>query len=129
MSTAIPEHELDKQNIIVASTFGARLFRNNVAQGWVGQSVMCHRQEFINVNKGDVVIRQARPLHAGLGVGSSDLIGWTRDGRFLAVEDKSPSSRIRPEQARFLEAVAAAGGVAVLARSTQDLMDALARGR
>ena len=59
-----------------------RLFRNNVAGAWVGQSRRFSRAETVVVQPGDVLIRNARPLHAGLCEGSSDLIGWTvRDGR------------------------------------------------
>jgi len=120
-----PEHELDKRNQLVATEHGARLFRNNVGQGWVGKSERTPVPMAMMIYPGDVVIRHARPLHAGLCVGSSDLIGWTRDGRFLAVEDKSASGRPTPEQRAFFNAVSRAGGVAVLAYSTDDLIRAI----
>jgi len=54
-------------------------------------------------------------------VGSSDIIGVLPDGRFLAVETKTQKGRLTPEQAAFLEKVRGLGGVAILARSFQEL--------
>ena len=58
--------------------------------------------------------------------GCSDLLGQLRDGRFLAVECKSPTGRLRPEQAAFLERIAGAGGVAFMARDFRDVIRELA---
>ena len=70
---------------------------------------------------GDVVIRQGRPLHAGLCVGSSDLVGWrtTEDGvaQFVALEIKSAKGRPSAEQERFLDVARKAGACAGIARS------------
>ena len=53
--------------------------------------------------------------------GCSDIIGQLTDGRFLAVEVKSPTGRATEAQGAFLELVRINGGVAVLARSIEDL--------
>ena len=53
--------------------------------------------------------------------GCSDIIGQLTDGRFLAVEVKSHSGRATDAQEAFLALVATHGGVAVLARSVDDL--------
>ena len=53
--------------------------------------------------------------------GCSDLLGMMRDGRILAVEVKSPSGKLRPAQAVFLERVTAAGGVGFMARDLRDV--------
>ena len=58
-------------------------------------------------------------------VGCSDIIGMLTDGRFLAVEVKSKRGRVSDEQAAFLQAVSAGGGVALLARSVDDVINAL----
>lgn len=98
------------------------LFRNNVAQSWVGE---IHRRGH------DVFIKNPRVLHAGLCTGSSDLIGWktititsemvgSRVAVFVAVEVKTPKGRATDEQKAFLDAVHNAGGIAVLARSVED---------
>ncbi len=66
------------------------------------------------------------PIKFGLCVGSSDLIGITPAGRFLAVEIKTPTGRVRPEQLKFIEAVRKHGGVAGIARSPEDALALLA---
>jgi hypothetical protein len=69
------------------------------------------------------VIRQGRPLHAGLCVGSSDLIGYRQvDGlaQFVALEVKSPTGRPTKEQGLFIDHIQAAGGLAGIARSVDD---------
>lgn len=57
--------------------------------------------------------------------GCPDVLGQLRDGRLLAVETKRPSGVTTQEQESFLECVRANGGVAVVARSVDDLMEAL----
>lgn len=57
--------------------------------------------------------------------GMSDIIGQTRNGTFLAVECKRPSGRLTDDQRAFLDRVQAAGGVAVCARSVDDVIAAL----
>lgn len=59
-------------------------------------------------------------------VGCPDVLGQLRDGRVLAVECKRPSGATTPAQEAFLEMVRANGGLAVVARSVDDLMGALA---
>lgn len=83
-----------------ATRLGARLMRNNVG-----------------------VLRDSRgiPVHFGLGVGSSDLIGLCPDGIFLAVEVKLPGRKPTREQARFIEAIRFLGGRAGVAYSVEDM--------
>lgn len=54
--------------------------------------------------------------------GCADVLGQLRDGRFLAVEVKSPTGRLRPEQAVFLERINQAGGVGFMARDLRDVL-------
>ena len=134
------ESNLDRLNQLAATRLGARLFRNATAQGYVGKAERVSAPMAVTVYSGDVVIRQARTLSAGLCVGSSDLIGWMpvrimphhvgqTFARFLAVEDKSTLGRLRPEQIKFLDAVAASGGIAVVSRDPSDLETALRAAR
>ena len=116
------EIDLVKSLQLRASEFGARLFRNNTGQGWVGQMIRCDGYSSIRVQPGDVLIRNSRPLHAGLCVGSSDLIGWTSEGKFLAVECKTDRGRLTEHQNNFLTQVKQDGGIAILARSVDDLI-------
>lgn len=121
------------QRILVAVSRGAtRLFRNNVGQAWVGaRPHQCRRPETITLRPGDVVVRQARPFHAGLCVGSSDTIGWTtveitpewvgrRVAVFTGIEVKGDGGRASDDQLQFIGQVQAAGGIAGVARSADE---------
>lgn len=106
-----PETHLVRRLMLRATELGARLFRNNVGQ---------------------YIDRNGNVIRYGLCNGSSDLIGWTpvtitpdMVGRtvavFTAVEAKTLTGRPTMAQIGFLDAVRAAGGRAILARSTDDL--------
>ena len=109
------EIDIMRQIQVALTKAGCRAFRNNTAQGWVGQ-IVSHQP-------GLVVLSNARPLHAGLCIGSSDLIGFTDDGRFLAVEVKTERGRATEEQRRFIVVVRQFGGYAGIARSVDDAID------
>ena len=79
-------------------------------------------------NVGVLPDRNGVPIRFGLCVGSSDLIGITPCGRFLAVEVKTKTGRVRPEQQRFIDAVIAKGGIAGVARSAEEALDLIRRG-
>ena len=53
--------------------------------------------------------------------GVSDILGILPDGRFLAIECKSPSGKTTTEQDRFLASVNARGGLAFVARGLDDV--------
>lgn len=121
------EARLLKQIQVAISEAGARVFRNNSALAWAGKVIKPTKIMTVIVGPGDVVIRDARPIHAGLGVGSSDLIGWTPCGksqhpiaRFTAIEVKTVGTRVSDEQAAFINAVNDAGGLGVIAYSVED---------
>ena len=78
-----------------------------------------------------MVVRQGRPLHAGLCVGSGDLIGYStieitpdmvgqRVAVFASVEVKAPKGRVSPEQAAFAQHIRSVGGLSGIARSVAD---------
>lgn len=105
--------------MLAATAAGNRLFRNNIAKAWVGK-LQKH-------GNGAVTLHNARPLHAGLCVGSSDLIGWTRVkiapemvgstvAVFTAVEVKTGRVAMTAEQAAFMQTVNEAGGIARVER-------------
>jgi len=104
--------------MVAASVAGHRLWRNNTAKAWVGVY-------FNRLPDGTVTLKNARLLHAGLCVGSSDCIGLTKSGVFAAVEFKSSRGRARPEQVKFIATVRRLGGFAGISRSVQDTMDIL----
>ena len=61
----------------------------------------------------------------GLCKGSSDLIGITKDGRFLAIEVKQPGRYPTREQILFIEFIRKMGGLAGVARKESDVEDIL----
>ena len=105
-----------QQHIRLACSIGTcRLFRNNT---------------------GTLRDINGRPVTFGLCKGSADLIGWrsvtitpAMVGQTLAIftsiEVKSSRGRVNPEQQQLLQAVAAAGGIAGVARSVGEAMDLL----
>lgn len=111
----------------MASEMGHRLFRNNIGVGWVGKSIRYTENRTIKVQPGDVLIRQARPLHAGLIEGSSDTVGFSKDGRFIAIETKTLNGVTHPERLRkqfnFIKQINDAGGIAGMVRTEEDAFE------
>ncbi len=106
------EMDLLREIQVAMSGFGCRLLRNN---------------------NGVAMNSQGRPVRFGLGVGSSDLIGWTpvvitpqMVGKTLAVftaaEVKASRGKLTDDQANFLAAVDAAGGIAVMAKTIESVI-------
>jgi hypothetical protein len=98
---AMTETALMRDIQIALSKAGHRVFRNNIG------TCMTSRGDYLR--------------YGVCNPGGSDLIGWTKDGRFLAVEVKSDTGRVTTEQANFLLAVRKSGGVGILARSLKDI--------
>lgn len=103
---------------IALSNFKARLFRNQV---------------------GLYTLEDGRKIKSGLGPGSSDLIGWTtvqikpkmvghRVAIFTAVEVKSKRGRLQPNQENYINVVNQAGGIAFVARSSEEAVKKLMEG-
>lgn len=121
------EHETQQRILLACGSGTTRLWRNNVGTGWAGQATQVTAANATAIGQtlrpGDVVVRQGRPLHAGLCVGSSDLIGYRQvDGvaQFVAIEVKSERGRPTPQQVQFLNHIQAAGGCAGITRSVDD---------
>jgi hypothetical protein len=129
------EAQIQAQVLLRCSSGPVRLFRNNVGTGWAGQAMRITAANRFTIGQtlqpGDVVVRQGRPLHAGLCVGSGDLIGYSsvtitpdmvgqQVAVFASVEVKAPRGRVSPEQAAFAEHIQRAGGRAGIARSVAD---------
>lgn len=124
------EQEIQQRIRLACSRDDARLFRNNVGQGWIGRMERRGR---------DVLLRDARPLQAGLSRGSADLIGWKtvtitpdmvgqRVAVFASVEVKAARGSVRPDQRTWLELVRAAGGIAGVVRSVEEAQALLRAG-
>lgn len=109
------ETAIQNQIMLALSGAGCLVFRNETSGAWVGK--VAHKS-------GDqVTLKGARMITFGLCVGSSDLVGVTPDGRFLAVEVKTTRGRVTPEQRRFIDAIVAHGGVAGVARCVNDALE------
>lgn len=117
------ETNIVREILTALTAAGARAFRQNTGMGWAGEAR--------RVDRDTVVIKHARPLHAGLCKGSSDIIGWTpveitpemvgrRLAVFTAIEVKRGGRTATRQQARFINAVNAAGGIAGIARGPAD---------
>lgn len=128
------EKELLNDVLLNLSRDNVRLFRNNVGVGWQGRILRPTKTMTVKVGPGDIVLRHARPIHAGLVVGSSDLIGWTtvkilpsmvggQVAVFSALEAKTPGVAVTEEQQRFIQAVNQAGGRAGVIQSVQDAIE------
>lgn len=125
------ESKLMRKIQVALSDAGARVFRNNVGLGWIGKSFHIQEESNIRVFPGDVVIRQARPLHAGLVEGSSDLIGLKsititqemvgrRIAVFVAAEIKTDNGVVSTDQRNFLNMVNEAGGIGMVTKTPED---------
>lgn len=126
------EHITQQRILLACGSGDTRLWRNNVGTGWAGPTTKVTPGNLRAVSQalrpGDVVIRQARPLHAGLCVGSSDLIGYrVVDGvaQFVALEVKSATGRPTAQQTQFLDHINEVGGCAGIVRSVEDARSVL----
>ena len=100
--------------LLALSEAGCTVWRNETGKFWTGK--VLHRE-------GDQVTLKGAKMNAlGLCPGSSDIIGLTPAGRFLAVEAKSGKGRPTKEQGQFIAAVKAAGGVAGVAWGPEDAL-------
>jgi len=104
-----------------------RIFRNNVAQTYIG--------EVIQKDAKTITLANYRVLHAGLCVGSSDLIGLEslsitpemvgqKIARFIGIEVKTPTGHIKKEQIAFQNFINERGGKAVIVRSVDEAKEA-----
>ena len=120
------EREITNALLLRLSKTGARLFRNNTGMAWAGEKLQGPTGAARLVT-----LKNARPLHAGLCKGSSDLIGWTpveitesmvgkKLAVFTALEVKSPRGRTSEEQERFINEVTRAGGIGRVVRKPED---------
>lgn len=111
------------------------LFRVNVGRGWTSSEppIKCDRRMVMPVDRGDVILRQARPFDTGLPPGFADTFGLvevviTPDmvgqtiGQFLAGEIKTEDGRVSPKQEAFRQAINKRGGRAGVWRSVEEAL-------
>lgn len=71
--------------------------------------------------------RKGRYVAFGLGTGSADIVGMTSKGRFFALEAKSETGRLTPDQRQWHADVTAKGGYVATVRSAEAALRALAQ--
>lgn len=126
------ERDVQREILLEHGHGDVRLFRQNVGMGWTGKVVSKtpHR----------LVLDDPRPLHAGLCVGSSDIIGWrtvevtpdmvgSRLAVFVGIEAKGSKGRASKDQLAFIRVLHEAGGLAGIARSAGDAGEILGKGK
>jgi hypothetical protein len=100
-----------------------RLFKNVVGMGYIGKVV--HREP------GLITLAHPRVLHAGLAVGSPDLVGFkvvtitpemvgAKIAVFAGIEAKLGEDRERKEQKAFRAFLTSAGAIAGVAGTIED---------
>jgi hypothetical protein len=120
------EQNIQSQIMLALSKARSTVFRCNTGKGWQGsRRADIEGKLLAQYGSRFVVLENPRVLHAGLTEGGSDLIGWTSDGKFLAVEVKNEKGRLTPDQERFINAVKSSGGRAGVARSVDDAIGIL----
>lgn len=118
------EHAL--QNEIRNALAGkCHTFRANVGRAWIG--------DVTHLPDGSIVIRNPRPFSTGLPAGFSDLFGFVpvkitpemvgqTIAVFAAMEIKTKTGRVTPQQTAFLRAVRNNGGRSGVIRSVDDAL-------
>jgi VRR-NUC domain len=88
-----------------------RLFITNSGQAWQGT--------ILSRTSDTLILRYPRLVHFGIK-GMSDLNGITLHGRYVAIEGKTGSGKLKVEQAAFLRMIQERGGISGVARSVDD---------
>lgn len=120
--------------LLLLSSTGRTVWRNNTAQGWAGKSIELRSGDVYKARGGERVVFDAFPIKAGLCKGASDIIGLesvvvtpemvgSKLAVFGAWEVKTGAGQLTPEQKTFLTFVRAAGGIAEVVRTEQDAMN------
>ncbi len=82
--------------------------------------------QVFRANVGLFFTQDGRPVRTGLPPGFSDLFGHRAgDCRAFYLAVKTPTGRVRPEQARFIAAMRERGAIAGVVRSVEDAIRAV----
>jgi hypothetical protein len=108
------ETALQREIMLALSEAGCTVWRNNTGAA--------HNGRVIHKSGSTVTLADSRMITYGLCVGSADLIGIRPDGRFIAIEVKTPKGRVTSEQERFIFHIQLMGGIAGVARSVDDAL-------
>jgi hypothetical protein len=95
--------------------------QNQILEYLYNRGVFCWRQNTVGVydeKRGCYIRNNSRYVIRGV----SDILGVLPNGRILAIEVKSRKGKVSPDQEAFLKNVLLKGGVAILARSLEDVI-------
>lgn len=95
-------------------------WRNNTGQAWQGQRISRAPGAVVRIERGMVILKDARPISFGLP-GSPDIIG-VYDGRGFGLELKSITGRLEETQPLFAAAWQKAGGLYGIPRSVEEAL-------
>lgn len=109
---------LNEALVAVSALPRTLVYRNNSGAAWQGKQVEARIGEMIRVEPGMMILRDARPVRFGL-TGSGDIMGVV-DGQAASIEIKDATGKQSTEQHNFERAWTKAGGIYVLARSSED---------
>lgn len=101
-------------------------WRNNTGMAWQGQQRPVRVGQTVVVQRGMIILTDARPITFGLP-GSGDILG-VQAGRAFALEGKTRTGRQRETQMKFQAAFERAGGLYGLFRSEDEALAILRRG-
>lgn len=115
--------ELHDTLVAVSALPETLVYRQNTGQAWTGRPVDIGVGQYIRVERGMKILREARPINFGCP-GAGDIVGVNR-GKPLQIEMKTLSGRQQVIQQSFQRAWTKAGGIYILARSPKDAVNAL----
>jgi hypothetical protein len=125
----LKESDIMRLQMLALSSEGHVPWRNNTGMGWIGQTVRVGQRTHIEMGPNDVLIRHARPLYAGLCIGSGDIVGVAENGLFFSIESKTETGRQSAEQKNFEQVVHSRGGIYAVARDPLEAIRALKPGK
>lgn len=97
------------------------VYRQNTGTAWQGRIIHVPAGQYIRVEYGMKVIADARPVSFGLE-GAGDIVGVSK-GKPIQAEIKTEIGQQREVQMHFERAWVKAGGVYILARSADELVN------
>lgn len=129
-----------KKTWLALSAIGVRLFRNQVGAAYMGRGIDLKPGQVYRATGGERLIFEPRHVNFGLVKGSADGIGWhsvevteQMVGRklavFVSVEQKTPTGRATPEQKNWMEQVRKAGGIAIITKDPERVVEEFENGR
>lgn len=118
------EHRIQAEILVaVTAEQNTMAWRNNVGTGWQGQRLSRAPGSMVKVERGMVILLDARPFTAGT-LGSPDIIGVS-DGRAIGLEVKAERGQLSESQINFRRKWMHCGGLYGVPRSVEEALRVL----